>query len=145
MKPLLLIDVLNSKPVLEGLLDQKMSGKLAYALTKNIRRIDPELDAIDRARDKILASRWPLNFETQTYEVPDEDKETWRQLYTELLEQPSDVKPYLMPTEWFEDVKISPRELMLIDWLLIPEPMPADEPAEESETPSPDEEDQSEH
>lgn len=113
-----LIDLLRAKPVLEELSRQKMSGKLAYALVKNIRLINIELEMIGVTRDRMLSEHWPVDPEKGEYSVPPEDAGKWHQMYTDFLQTESNLVPYKIPIEWFESLQLSPIDLVSIEWLL---------------------------
>lgn len=106
------IDLINAQPVLKGLTQRRMPAKLAYAIAKNFRLITSELEDYEKARIKLLSDNWPLNEETNKYDIPEEEQSKWELMYNDLLQMESGYKPYVVDMTLTEEVEWTPSELL---------------------------------
>jgi len=84
--------------------------QLAYGLAKNFRMISQDLEDYDKARLKLLQDNWELDPETNKYKIPDEEKEKWKALHTELLEAETDYQPFKLDLTLTESIEMTPGE-----------------------------------
>jgi len=112
-----ILDLLNSAPIVQQLMDRKMPAKLAYGLAKNFRMITQDLEDYDKARIKILQDNWVLNPETKKFDIPDEDQEKWRLLHSELLEGESAYQPFIVDLALTESIEMTPGEFSAL-WFI---------------------------
>ena len=117
-------DLLISQQVIQQFLNRKMPAKearkwskLTYALVKNQRLIEHELETVDKARVKLLAANWTKNEKTNKYDIPDKDQEKWEAMYEELLSGEADFTPYQVPFALIENIEITPGELYAISFI----------------------------
>ena len=115
---MVIADLLEIRPVLQQLVNQKMPAKLAYALAKNIKQVNAELETFEQTRIKLLADNWPLNEKTQQYDVPEEEKAKWNKMYDELIKAEVKLDPYLVEPDGFDGVELTPGEMMAISWMI---------------------------
>jgi hypothetical protein len=111
------VDLLNAAPILQRLADQKMPAKMAYALAKNFRLVNQEIEDYDQARVNILKANWKVDPETNQFKVPDKDQLKWKELHDELLLAEADFQPYLIDFTMFESIELTPGEVMAL-WFL---------------------------
>jgi hypothetical protein len=71
-------DLLNAQPAMQQLINRKMPARLAYALAKNTRLINQELEVYDQARLRLLAENWTLDPKTNQYDIPEQDQDKWK-------------------------------------------------------------------
>lgn len=107
-----IIDLLNAQPIMQELIVRKMPAKLAYALAKNFRLINVELEDYNKTRLKLLSENWVLDQKTNKYDIPDSDQEKWSKMHDELTNSECDYKPYKIDISLTENVNWSPAELM---------------------------------
>ena len=112
-----IIELLNTGPVLEQLMDRKMPTQLAYALAKNYRLITQELETIDKARINLLKAHWSLDEKTNRYNIPNEDQLKWKEMYDELINGEADYKPYKVNFALTEKIEMTPGEIMSL-WFI---------------------------
>ena len=112
-----IIDLINSQPVMQSLIERKMTAKLAYAIAKNFRLITSELEDYDKTRLKLLSDHWELNEKTNSYDVPDEDKEKWKKMHDDLLQTECGYQPYKIDLVLTEQMDWSPAELLSL-WFI---------------------------
>ena len=115
-----IIDLLRAQQSIETIMTRKMPGKLAYAFSKNFRLINLELEYYNEARIKLLSDNWPFDGKTQSYSIPEEDKEKWKQIHDELLNSESSYKPYTLDANLVNDIELTPGELFDL-WFLFEE------------------------
>ena len=113
-----LVDLLNSQPVMSGLLQRKMPGKLAYAISRNVRLADAEIESYHVARIKLLSDNWKFNEKTQKYDISDEDQPKWQAMHKELVEVEVQVSPYMIDASMFDNVEVTPAEMVAIAWMI---------------------------
>lgn len=112
-------ELLESFPTMQQLIGRKLPGKLSYALAKNIKMINSEIEIFDQTRLKLLSENWPLNKDTNKYDVPPEDQEKWQAMYKELAEQEVKIDPYMVDKSIIDGIEgISPAEVMAILWMI---------------------------
>jgi len=112
-----IIDLLNASPILNKMMDRKMPAKLAYALVKNARLINHELEIYDQARINILQANWIMDPKTNQYKIPKEDQEKWQGLHNDLIQAESDYQPFKVDFGLTEKVELTPGELMAL-WFI---------------------------
>jgi hypothetical protein len=122
-----ILELLSTKPIVEELITRKMPGKLAYALVKNISKINAEFEIYEKARVKLLADNWPFNPEANRYDIPDPDKPKWEEMHRDLLDQETNLNPVMVDPELFDKVEeIKPAEIMAISWMIKDDLTPAE-------------------
>lgn len=107
-----IVDLINAAQVMQKLMDQKMPAQLAYALAKNARMINHELEIYDQARVSILDSHWEKDPEKNEYKIPAKDQKEWEKLHNELLQSETDYQPFKADFSLTEKIEISPGQLM---------------------------------
>ena len=112
-----IIDLLNSTPIMQQLIDRKMPGKLAYGLAKNFRMITQDVEDYDKARLRILQDNWVMDPETNKYDIPDQDQDRWKSLHSELLEAESGYQPFKVDIHLTDSIEMTPGELMAL-WFI---------------------------
>ena len=117
-------DLLLAQQVIQQLLNRRMPAKearkwskLTYALVKNQRLIEQELETVDKARVKLLSANWTKDEKTNHYDIPDEDLPKWNAMYEELLSGEADFTPYQVPFALIENIEITPGEMFGISFL----------------------------
>lgn len=127
-----ILDLLNSAPIMQQLMDRKMPSKLAYGLAKNFRMIAQELEDYDKTRVKTLRDNWELDPKTNNYKIPKDDQEKWKAMHTELLETESGYQPFKVDLALTDSIEMTPGELMSL-WFIFDGadlgPIPAAAPA----------------
>ncbi len=111
------VELLNAAPILQRLADQKMPAKLAYALAKNFRMVNQEIEDYDQARISILKANWKIDPGTNQYKVPEDDQPKWKELHNELLLAEANFQPYLIEFSLAESIELTPGEVMAL-WFL---------------------------
>jgi len=110
-------DLLNAVPMINQVMDRKMPEKLAYALAKNFRLINAELEDYNKTRTKLLSENWTLDPKTNKYDIPDEDKERWNKMHEELANSESGYIPFKIDMALTQNIDWSPGELMFL-WFI---------------------------
>jgi hypothetical protein len=115
-----IIDLLSAQPAMQQLINRKMPAKLAYALAKNTRLINQELENYDQARLALLAAHWPLDQKTGKYDIPEEDQEKWRKMHDELIQGESGFQPFKIDFALTESIEMTPGEFAAL-WFIFTE------------------------
>lgn len=115
-----IIDLLTAQPVLDKLINKFMPAKVAYALAKNIRLINQELDDYNKTRIKLLEDNWSFNPETNRYDVPDEDTPKWKKMHEELLDSEVNYQPYIINISLLESIEMTPADFTSL-WFIFEE------------------------
>lgn len=113
-----ILDLLEAQPVMQRLVSQKMPAKLAYAIAKNIKLVNDELEIFDSTRVKLLAENWEIDENTQQYKIPDEDKPKWKKMYDELISEEVKLDIYMIDASMLEGLEMTPGEVLAIGWML---------------------------
>ena len=115
--------LVNSVGVLSKLTNLELPIKLSYALSKNITKIDVELKAYNMERGKLLNKYGEKDEEgklklSEKGEVNILDRENFNKEIAELLQCESEIDIHLIDLESINtDIKITPGELMIIDYM----------------------------
>ncbi len=119
---LTLKDLVNSKDALLTLGREKLPGKLAYTLARNMKRISDELDAYDEARVKMIKEKYGAEGEAGIWTVKPENTAAFNEELNQLLDTQVeiDIRRIL-----FEDLpaEMTPLTLMALEYM-ITEPNP---------------------
>ncbi|WP_066895654.1 hypothetical protein [Clostridium nigeriense] len=115
--------LVNSIGVLSKLTNMELPIKLSYAFSKNITKIDRELTAYNKERQKLIekygAKDKEGNLKTKedgTINITDVD--SFNNEIKEILEIETEVDIHLIDLEKVEvDINITPGELMVIDYM----------------------------
>ena len=115
--------LVNSVGVLSKLTNLELPIKLSYAFSKNITKIDAELKAYNIEREKLLNKYGEKDEEgklklSEKGEVNILDRENFNKEIAELLQCESEIDIHLIDLESINsDIKITPGELMVIDYM----------------------------
>jgi len=115
--------LVNSVGVLSKLTNLELPIKLSYAFSKNITKIDAELKAYNMEREKLLNKYGEKDEEgklklSEKGEVNILDRENFNKDVAELLKCESEIDIHLIDLESIDtDIKITPGELMIIDYM----------------------------
>lgn len=115
--------LVNSVGVLSKLTNLELNIKLSYAFSKNITKIDAELKAYNIEREKLLNKYGEKDEEgklklSEKGEVNILDMENFNKEIAELLQCESEIDIHLIDLESINtDIKITPGELMIIDYM----------------------------
>ena len=112
-------ELLVAQPALQELNRRKMPVKLAYAMAKNFRLVNQELEDYEKARVKMLQDNWKVNPETNKYEIPPEDDAKATVMFDELLDEQVDLPTVIKVTlTQLEGMELSPGEVEAISWMI---------------------------
>ncbi len=112
-----IVDLLSAAPVLQQLINRRMPARLAYAMAKNARMINQELQDYDQTRLNLLSAHWTLDPNTNKYDVPDEDQDKWRKMHEDLIQAEADFQPYKVDFSLAENIELTPGELIAISFI----------------------------
>lgn len=135
-----LVEVKNRHQALCMLGSKKLPIKLSYAVGKNILKLQEELDAIEKARIKLVEQyaekdeSGACKMQDGHYDVGDNEQKL-NEEYAEFLKTETDITVYTVPEELLdtlEDAKydaLTPAELIALDFMLEhPAPVPEAKP-----------------
>lgn len=115
--------IINSIGALNKLSNMELPIKLSYALSKNITKINMELEVYNNERQKLI-EKYGAKDEEGKLEAREDgtidivDSENWNRDLKELLEIETDVDIHTIDLESINtDIKITPGELMVIDFM----------------------------
>ena len=74
-------------------MNQKLPAKVSYALLKNVKELNKELDNFNTTRDKMYAEFWPPKPDGKGFEIPEKDYGKRDGIIEELLD--TDIIPIL--------------------------------------------------
>lgn len=115
--------LVNSIGVLSKLTNMELPIKLSYALSKNITKIDRELEVYNKERQKLIEKYGEKDKEGKLKTKEDGtinilDIDNFNKDIKEILEIETEVDIHLIDLESINaDIKITPGELMIIDYM----------------------------
>lgn len=114
-------EVLNAKPVLEKLVDEEISIKTAYRLSRIIKELNGELQHFEEQRQKLVHKHGEQQEDAPegNITVPEENMLDFQRELSELLTVDIELDCNPMHIDEFGDVKITTSEILLIDCFLM--------------------------
>jgi hypothetical protein len=112
-------EMLGFQPVWNQLMERKMPAKVAYAIAKNMRRIDSELSLYNETRLKLLGENWPKSADGDKFEIPPEDAGRWAGMLNELLDVEVDIDAHMIDFGSLEEIDLSPREVLALEFMVL--------------------------
>lgn len=97
--------------------------KASYAIAKNMKKIEDELEIYYKERDKLI-DKYAEKDENGNVKIDEtgfiviRDKESWDREIKELLAIENDIKIHKFPIDVLEGYNMSPVELMLIEYMI---------------------------
>lgn len=136
-----LVDMINSAHILDSVAHQKMPAKVAYAIGKNLTRMEPDLKGYEMAKNALLDKYGHANKGIGQYEffrrdetgeilkdaegnsiVDIEAQDALNKEHKELIEMEVELIPYKIPLAYLEDpnhpISFTPAEMIALDWLI---------------------------
>jgi len=113
-------EILNAKPVIEELVEQDISIKTAYRLSRIIKELNNELQTFEEQRQKLVHKHGKQveDAPTGNVVVPEENMEVFQKDLSELLTATLNLNCEPMRVEEFGDIKIKTSRLLLMDSFL---------------------------
>lgn len=114
-------EILNAKPVLEELVEQDISIKTAYRLSRIIKELNNELQTFEEQRQKLVQKHGEQQEDAPegNIVVPEENMAPFQQELAELLTATINLNCKPMHVDEFGDIKIKTSRLLLIDSFLM--------------------------
>lgn len=112
-------EMLGYQATWRELMARKMPAKVAYALAKNVKKIEAELSLYNETRLKLLAENWPKSEDGAKFEIPPEDEEKWAQMLAELVDVEVDLDAHMVDFGAFESVDLSPNEVLALEFMIL--------------------------
>ena len=111
-----LIDVYNSVPVMNKILETPMNASLAFQLTKLLKTLNDEMKSIEEQRIK-LVEKYGTKQEGEAVVVSDENKEKFMSEFTQLLNTDVDLTWEPLSVSKMEGLQLSVNEMSRIQFL----------------------------
>lgn len=112
-------EMIANQPVWRGLMGQKMPAKVAYALAKNVRKIETELALYNETRLKLLAENWPKSEDGSRFEIPSEDEAKWEVMLNDLVDVEVDLDAHMVDFGAFDSVDLTPAEVLALEFMIL--------------------------
>lgn len=112
-------ELINAKEPLTMLAQQRFKVILAFKLSVTLKKLDDLVEKFYKTRKKILDDMGTLNPETNKYEFEPEKEKEAGIMIQQLLDQKNTISIVPVKLHEFEDERIEPRILSLLDWLVI--------------------------
>lgn len=115
----ILADITNLREISKKVLPIKAS----YAIAKNLKKIEDELEIYYKEREKLI-DKYAEKDENGNVKIDEtgfivfRDKEGWDREIKELLAIENDIKIHKFPIDVLEGYNMSPAELMLIEYMI---------------------------
>ena len=111
-----LIDVYNSVPVMNKIIETPMNASLAFQLTRLLKTLNDEMKTIEEQRIK-LVEKYGSKTEEDAVVVSDENKEKFLSEFTELLNTDVDLTWEQLSISKMEGLQLSVNEMSRIQFL----------------------------
>jgi len=118
-------EILSSTTALEHLGEQHLKGKLAYKVGKAIKTISNEINLYDKARKELL-NEYCVKDENGEVQIDERGNAQVEKQYIDKYNQEIrtlndtdiELNIVLLDLDDFENIEITPREIMQLDWLI---------------------------
>lgn len=104
--------ILNTINNSESLLKKQLPVKVSYAITKNITKLETEIKAYSKEREKLIEKY------SDGEGIKPEYAKAWGKDIRELLEIEIEIEIHKFKLEALEGYDISPAEIMLIEYMV---------------------------
>jgi hypothetical protein len=111
-------EVVEGYTVLQIIGLEKMSLRMAFIFQRNIKALQPEFESFEKTRVEAVAKKYGDKKKDGSFEVTDKNK--LKEYLSEigvLLDTEIDVEVTLVNIEDVKDIKVSPNDLMYINWM----------------------------
>lgn len=112
-----LSQLLRMQQPLRDLMQQKMTARAAFRMTRIARQVDQELHALEQQRRELI-KRYGEEIEEGGYQVTAENMTAFQSEYQSLLDEEVDLDVSPIPVEMLEEAQITPASLSAIEPLL---------------------------
>ena len=112
-----LIDIYNSVPVMNKVLETSLSASLAFQLTKLLKTLNEEMKSIEDQRVKLVEKFGTKQSETDTLMVSDENKEKFMGEFSELLNTSIDLAWEPLSVSKVEGLQLTVNDMSRVDFL----------------------------
>lgn len=115
--------ILTDIAKLREISQKQLPIKASYAIAKNLKKIEDELEIYYKEREKLI-DKYAEKDENGKVKVDESgfivfrDKEGWDKEIEELLAIENDIKIHTFPIDVLEGYNMSPAELMLIEYMI---------------------------
>lgn len=113
-------EMLNAILPLNQVIARELPGKLAYAVAKNTRLINKELEIVNETRVKMLdAHGYKSNPDTNKYDIPEKEQSAWDKEFDDFAETEIDIPLHKVRPELFDNVTtITAQEIMALSFMI---------------------------
>ena len=111
-------EMLKNQIVWQGLMSRKMPAKVAYAIAKNMQKVDPEIKLYNETRLKLLGENWKMDEDGEKFVIPPADEAKWQAMLDELLDVDVDLAPHMLDFSQLEPVELTPQEILALDFMI---------------------------
>ena len=130
-----LAQIVESKDALSNLLNERLSIKAAYALQRNVQKLNPELETYEKSRVELIKNKHGVMQEDGNYAVKKENAPAFIEDLNELLSVEVDVDIHKVNLSELKE--ISAADLLILEWmftddLAVEEKKPARKPRKKS-------------
>ena len=130
-------EILLAQSVLRKYDKEKLPFKLAYAISRNIIKMQNDLEAYEKTKAKLLSEHADLSHDEAQWifkgapneEMAPEEKEAclknqqaeiekFNQEIAEIVEEEAEIQPYKVKLSVFSTVDPTPEDLRMLDWMV---------------------------
>jgi hypothetical protein len=119
-----LYEIVNSEDALKELGSLKLSAKLSYKISKNVKKIVDELREYNTLKNKLIVEKYGTQNESGNFQVMKENLPDFVKELNELLESEVDVDIY--PVELDDSIILSVDHMSALSWLFLEQETPVE-------------------
>ena len=102
----------------ENIAELKMPVKVHFYFQKNMDNIVNMAQDIEKSRNEILQKYGTIDEETHNYKFADEDMDKVNSDITDLFSLEQEVKNYVIPMEWVEDMELTAKQVVAFSFMI---------------------------
>ena len=102
----------------ENIAELKMPVKVHFYFQKNMDNIVNMAQDIEKSRNEILQKYGTIDEETHNYKFADEDMDKVNSDITDLFSLEQEVKIYVIPMEWVEDMELTAKQVVAFSFMI---------------------------
>ena len=124
-------DVVVAVEALKRIQEMQLPGRLSYAISINLRRVDQVLDPFNKSRQDLIQQHGdPVEGAPDQYQIRQAEMDEWQAEMDDLLDATAGITPYLISPDLLDKVDEIPPRVLTETWFIWAQPAdPAADPA----------------
>ena len=118
-------DIVSANSIFNKILKYEFTGKQSFVISRLLRVLNAELEQFNTTREILIKkyAEFDENGKIKTTDgyikISENKKDAFQSEINELLQTEVELNITCIPIEWFDDIKLTPQEIMLLEPFLL--------------------------